>query len=333
MSDEPALLQAVLAQPDTDVPRLAYAEWLNNQPGQKDRAEFIRTQIEIEQLRNDDRRWPDLVRKERQLLERYRTTWERPFRNLLTPSILKPMDWLKVQLFGAGGVWHFHRGFIAEISTSARRFLRDEVKLFEHAPIRQVVLMNASSMISGLILEPRLNGLRSLHLVSDVEFDEDMEGLRHAAKEAGLRVIELRYPRVDSDADVLFSLLRGNPDDDEKLAERLEEYPNWARATPRERDRLKELTTIPRFLQYLTEPENTSHSELLRVNDWIYLGDRLREAGVWAVAKTYHDLEDEAGTCRRLALFKPEQLNEDAYTQLLQSPHLRPSTGRDHKFE
>ena len=174
------------------------------------------------------------------------------------------MNWLKARLFGIGGSWHFHRGFVAEISTSARQFLGNEVTLFEFAPLRQVVLMNASSMISALIREPRLDRLRSLHLVSDVEFDEDMEGLRQEALEAGLRVIELRYPRVDTDADVLFSLLRGNPDEDKRLAARLEEYPNWARASARERDRLKELAKIPRFLQHLTEPENTSHAELLR---------------------------------------------------------------------
>ncbi len=183
MSDEPALLKAVLSQPDIDAPRLAYADWLSAQPAtaQKDRADFIRIQIEIEKLRDADRRWPDLARKERELLEAYRTTWERPFRYRLTPNMLKPMNWLKARLFGIGGSWHFHRGFVAEISTSARQFLGNEVTLFEFAPLRQVVLMNASSMISALIREPRLDRLRSLHLVSDVEFDEDMEGLRQEA--------------------------------------------------------------------------------------------------------------------------------------------------------
>ncbi len=43
--EELALLQAVCANPDDDLPRLVYADWLEEQ-GQPDRAEFIRLQLE-----------------------------------------------------------------------------------------------------------------------------------------------------------------------------------------------------------------------------------------------------------------------------------------------
>lgn len=46
MSDEPALLAAILAQPEEDTPRLVYADWLQEQ-GQEERAEFIRVQIRL----------------------------------------------------------------------------------------------------------------------------------------------------------------------------------------------------------------------------------------------------------------------------------------------
>ena len=38
-----------------------------------------------------------------------------------------------------------------------------------------------------------------LHLVSDAEFDEEMELLAESAGSAGLTVLELRIPRIDSD--------------------------------------------------------------------------------------------------------------------------------------
>ena len=51
MSDGDALLSAILAQPDEDVPRLAYADWLDEQvvggESATARAELIRVQIEL----------------------------------------------------------------------------------------------------------------------------------------------------------------------------------------------------------------------------------------------------------------------------------------------
>jgi uncharacterized protein (TIGR02996 family) len=46
VSDGPALLAAILAHPAEDTPRLAYADWLQEQ-GDDERAEFIRVQIEL----------------------------------------------------------------------------------------------------------------------------------------------------------------------------------------------------------------------------------------------------------------------------------------------
>jgi uncharacterized protein (TIGR02996 family) len=47
--DEAALLAAVLAGPDDDLPRLVYADWLDEN-GRPERAEFIRVQCELAQL-------------------------------------------------------------------------------------------------------------------------------------------------------------------------------------------------------------------------------------------------------------------------------------------
>lgn len=49
MTDERSLLDAILAHPDEDMPRLMYADWLQEH-GQDERAEFIRVQIELARL-------------------------------------------------------------------------------------------------------------------------------------------------------------------------------------------------------------------------------------------------------------------------------------------
>lgn len=49
MSDEAALLAAIIAHPDEDTHRLVYADWLQEN-GREDRAEFIRVQVELASL-------------------------------------------------------------------------------------------------------------------------------------------------------------------------------------------------------------------------------------------------------------------------------------------
>lgn len=50
MSDELAFLRGIRAHPDDDVPRLAFADWLDER-GDHDRAEFVRLQCELEPVR------------------------------------------------------------------------------------------------------------------------------------------------------------------------------------------------------------------------------------------------------------------------------------------
>jgi uncharacterized protein (TIGR02996 family) len=323
MSDEAALLDTVLRDPVSDAPRLAYAAWLRQAGGAANlaRAEFIQLQIEIEQLADDERRWPELARRERELLMQWRSVWEKPLRDLLRPSLFRPARWLRARLFGSGGAWRFHRGFIEEIDTTAAGFLEEDAILFGRAPIRRVVLATATGLIDALTADSRLDGLASLHLIADAEFDEEMEGLRQAANAQGLAVLEMRFPRIEADAGDLLALLRTGADEVPAQEPKLSRFRSWAAAGPCERDRLRELARQPRFVQRLTEPEHFSHAELLRINDWLYLGNQARDAGAWAVVKTFHDLEDENGFCRRLILFKKERINREAFEALQQSPH------------
>src|SRR5215471_4120084 len=67
MMDHAAFLQAILHQPDDDLPRLIYADWLEEQ-GDNIRAEFIRIQCELAKLPRKDSRRRELSAREIDLL-------------------------------------------------------------------------------------------------------------------------------------------------------------------------------------------------------------------------------------------------------------------------
>ena len=287
------------------------------------RAEFIRIQLQIEDLRSSAKDWPILARKEAQLLKEYRTFWEKPFRDLILPKLSTPGRWLKAKLFYPGGQWYFRRGFIEEIDAEAYHFLREDVMLIGHAPIRQVVVSRASRALPGLAEEPRLDRIRRLYLIADAELDNDMEELRQSAIEMGMSVLELRLPRVGPDAAGLLSMFC-SPDSassvNESKYERIEEVPLWLRAGDEARLRIRDLADRPWVVQQYGHPGGSSHAERLRLNEWIFLGDLVAKSGAWATAKTYHDLE-ENGLCRRLVIFKPGKAFQPATDELRESAY------------
>ena len=67
MSHE-SFLRAIIADPADDLPRLVYADWLDEN-GDPDRAEFIRVQCELAKLPEDDPRRPGLEDREHDLLD------------------------------------------------------------------------------------------------------------------------------------------------------------------------------------------------------------------------------------------------------------------------
>ena len=322
MVDESPLLQAIVAAPGDDVPRLAYAQALRSRGDRSSeaRAEFIALQIDIESMKLEDPRWPAIANRERELLDQYRATWERPLRGLIMPKLEAPLKWLTARLFGKGGAWGFRRGFVEDISASVIGFMDADHHLFGVTPIRQVKLTNASTFIESLTRVTELDSLRSLHLVSDAEFDEDMENLLSNGLEAGLGAVEVRVPRLLDGSVDIFLQIKGQPTIPERNG-KLDDFPCWRRATVRERNRMVELASQPYFLHRLMEVDLTSEADLLRMNDWIYLGDGPAEAKIWAVGESFHDLEDENGLCRRLLFYKPGRVNRNKLQSLIDSPH------------
>ena len=66
MTDGDALLAAITALPDEDVPRLAYADWLTEN-GRAEEGEFIRVQCRLAAIAPDDPEYPELLAREKEL--------------------------------------------------------------------------------------------------------------------------------------------------------------------------------------------------------------------------------------------------------------------------
>src|SRR5262245_45490075 len=167
MSDP--LLQSVLDDPDSDGPRLVYADWLDEQ-GDADRAEFIRTQIALARAPAHDPRRPDLLAREESLRERHRVEWLRPL--LGAVGELDPDQWCRLtsdpefDAFPNLGVssLEFRRGFVEVAALNAGRdltegHLRGLVGL---APLRSVTLLANGSVPASIAGSACWNRLREL---------------------------------------------------------------------------------------------------------------------------------------------------------------------------
>ena len=117
----PALEAALVAHPDEDTPRLAYADWLDEN-GDPDRAAFIRTQCRLADLPPNDPDWVDLREQQDELVARLRSRF-------LTNLAGKP-DRFYTGLYLLGDHEEpFRRGFPYFIGcqTSGSQWTRDEV--------------------------------------------------------------------------------------------------------------------------------------------------------------------------------------------------------------
>jgi uncharacterized protein (TIGR02996 family) len=115
-------LEAILESPDDDLPRLVYADWLDEHD-ESNRASFIRTQIERSRLPFDDPRQSELHQREKALLDAHAAAWREPF--------------------GENHRCTFVRGFVESISVELDELLEHGTKYFRSAPLRGLYLTSS----------------------------------------------------------------------------------------------------------------------------------------------------------------------------------------------
>jgi len=140
-----AFLRAVVAEPDEDLPRLAFADWLEEH-GDAERAAFIRTQVELARLvasgLGNTKEAEALRRSERSFLSA--SSYHRPlWAAELCPQLVKLVPPEKglagVHVDGADRVL-FHRGFVESVTCSVSEWFVHGRSVCERQPVRTLLL-------------------------------------------------------------------------------------------------------------------------------------------------------------------------------------------------
>lgn len=150
MTTEDALLQDILANPQDNTPRLILADWLEEHGGTagRDRAEFVRVQVEIERLRDEGpilrADWcgsggPD-CREEPAALCRLHSLCRRE-RELLPVVYAVTNRFLGDLRIGDCKI-AFRRGFIAEVTLPCLDWLHFGPQIVRAAPVERVNLID-----------------------------------------------------------------------------------------------------------------------------------------------------------------------------------------------
>jgi uncharacterized protein (TIGR02996 family) len=97
MTDDAAFLGAIRASPEDDCSRLVYADWLEEHGSP--RGEFIRVQVALAHLPEDNDRWADLAAREQLLLERHGVEWAEPLQPFCDDWVFRRgfVEWVRLR--------------------------------------------------------------------------------------------------------------------------------------------------------------------------------------------------------------------------------------------
>jgi uncharacterized protein (TIGR02996 family) len=188
-AEERALLNAIIAHPDEDTPRLVYADWLDEhaevlpeprRASARAKAEQIRLQIEMAGLifgtPGFKKRYKALEKRNWQLAENYKV-W---------------VDELEGIVPARGLHFLYTRGLFGEVECAVRYFVRHGAALFTAAPITAVCLRElAPSNVKALSSCPHFARVRTLKLYVSVTPYDAILALLERAPLAHLRGLTL----------------------------------------------------------------------------------------------------------------------------------------------
>src|SRR5688572_20050324 len=129
MASDDDFLRAILEDPGDDSLRLVYADWLEERGDP--RGEFIRVQVELARMADDDPGRPDLEWRERELLQDHGDQWRAPL-----PA------W-------AHRGCQFRRGFVGFVACDAAQFLAGAADLVAAAPLERLRLTGLHEHLKG----------------------------------------------------------------------------------------------------------------------------------------------------------------------------------------
>lgn len=180
--EENILLKAVLDDPNNDAPRFGYADWCERQSDEptKDRAEFIRLQIEISRMSSTATARGEAYRqmyRAMKLQDQYKANW-RPF--------------VELPIYGL----EFNRGFAELAELSTRDFLDNAAQLFAVAPLYHLDLNNVITDAEELFTSSYLGRIRSLKMDNCELNDSHLQLLAASPHISELRWLSVRENQI-----------------------------------------------------------------------------------------------------------------------------------------
>jgi uncharacterized protein (TIGR02996 family) len=167
-----AFLDEIVEQPDDDVPRLVYADWLEER-GDADRAEFIRLQIDLARPAPDAPARRAALARERELLADRGAEWAADVAELVLAH-------------------EFRRGFVGWVRLDAARLLQHGDELFRLAPVRHLELFVERGQAVAVARCRHLARLAALDLSCPAGDPVGLRALVGSPHLAGLRSLRLR---------------------------------------------------------------------------------------------------------------------------------------------
>jgi uncharacterized protein (TIGR02996 family) len=220
MNERTALLADVCEHPGDDGPRLVYADWLEDH-GEGAFAEFIRIQIDLANLPEDDPRRPALLKRERRLLPARRAAWEgeRPafaagkcdfVRGFAVPRIKEPVAAFVKRRpgdFSSYPLWHVTLTGLANAPDRLDQVaaLVDCPNLGRAAGLFLTANSIGASGARRLAECPYLGNVTALGLRRNWMGEEGVEALAESASWPRLRQLDLGGNRIDADGVVVLA--------------------------------------------------------------------------------------------------------------------------------
>jgi uncharacterized protein (TIGR02996 family) len=190
VTHDEAFLDSIREEPDDDGLRLIYADFLEDRGDP--RGEFIRVQVELARMAQDDPRWEEYWRRERELLEAHWDAWARPLEQAMAGrKVPAGMFWLD-------RVSGFRRGFVEVWTTKGRLFVDRCAEVFRLDPIRHVRLDRAGSLMEEVAGCPWLRYVEVLEFIDYYTDPVRADGAAALARSPYLgRLRELNLQRND----------------------------------------------------------------------------------------------------------------------------------------
>jgi uncharacterized protein (TIGR02996 family) len=147
-AEDQSFLKAIIESPESDAPRLAYADWLDKLGDP--RGQFIRVQCKRAKIRTFNRQKADLEKQERSLLDEYEKEWLGPLSQLRCGVV-----------FQRGFPVPFHGLLVSE-------FLRDGQRLFDSCPMQSLTIVNQfdrrskMKQLKAIVASPLLSRVKRL---------------------------------------------------------------------------------------------------------------------------------------------------------------------------